>query len=66
MSIQNSIDSFLRTHILRTVQDIVYIPQDEQVVVLRKMGYRNATIDISGAASPSEAMEMISGHLAVY
>lgn len=65
-AIQNEIDNYIRSHTLKTVKDIVFIPFDNEAVVLRKMGYRNVNIDLSDVASPLEAVERISSHLAVY
>lgn len=65
-SIQSEIDNFIRSHTLKTVKDIVYIPFDDEAVVLRKMGYRNVNIDLHDVASPLEAVERIASHLAVY
>lgn len=66
MTIQEAIDRFLLRRPLRTVTDAIYIHEDEAVVVLRKQGHRNVSIDVSQAASPSEVVEMVSNHLAVY
>lgn len=64
--LQDRIDAFLTTNKLRTVSDIQYYPQDGEAVVLRKRGYRNVNIDVSDTASPSEALERIIQHAAVY
>ena len=66
MTIQGAIDDFLTKNRLRTVTDMIYMPTDETVVVMRKMGYRNIMIDVSGAASPSEAIEVVANCSAVY
>ena len=65
-TIQSAIDNFLEATQLRTVTDMIFIPQDGEVVVLRRLGHRNVNIDVSGAASPSEVVDIVSRHLAVY
>lgn len=65
-TIQGAIDRFLLRARLKTVVDAIYYKDDEIVVVLRKAGHRNVSVDVSQAASPSEVVETIASHLAVY
>ena len=65
-AIQNVIDDYIRSHTLRTVEDILYIPQDGVAVIIRRRGYRNVSVDVNETASPSEALEKIVSHVAVY
>ena len=65
-TIQSAIDNFLEATQLKTVTDMVFVPQDDEVVVLRSIGHRNVNIDVSYAASPSEVVDIVSHHVAVY
>ena len=65
-ALQTLIDNYIRTTTLRSVNDIIYIPEESTVVVLRKPGHKNVSIDLSEAASPNEGLERIINHLAVY
>lgn len=64
--IQRAIDNYLLCTKLRTVTDLIFIPQENRVVVRRKMGRRGTVIDVSGAASPSEVVDIVRFHPAVY
>ena len=63
--IQREIDAFLRESNLRSVSDIIYIPEEQVAVVLRKPGHQNVTIDLSMTAA-SEVVEIIRRYKAVY
>lgn len=63
--IQRKIDVFLRESNLRSVSDIIYIPEEQVAVVLRKPGHQNVTIDLSMTAA-SEVVEIIRRYKAVY
>lgn len=63
--IQREIDVFLRESNLRSVSDIIYIPEEQVAVVLRKPGHQNVTIDLSMTAA-SEVVEIIRRYKAVY
>lgn len=45
--IQREIDVFLRESNLRSVSDIIYIPDERVAVVIRRVGHKNVTIDLS-------------------
>lgn len=47
--IQREIDVFLRESNLRSVSDIIYIQEERVAVVIRRVGHKNVTIDLSGA-----------------
>lgn len=60
------LDAYLTLGHLKTVTDLMYIETENTVVVVRKRGYKGAVIDINETASPSEAMDIVIHHLAVY
>ena len=63
--LQKQIDDFLRVAQLRTVIDLIFFPGEMAVVVIRRLGYRNVTIDLD-TDSPEEAMEILKSNPAVY
>lgn len=65
-AIQVAIDRFLLGARLKTVTDLIFIPQENAVVVRRKKGRRGVVIDVSNAATPSEVIDIISHHATVY
>lgn len=62
---QKEIDNFIRSSSFRTVTDIIYVPEEQVAVVLRKPGHQNVTIDLSMTAA-SEVVEIIRRYKAVY
>lgn len=63
--IQKEIDAFLRSSSLRSVRDIIYVPEDRVAVVIRNTGHRNVIIDLS-SASKSDVVKIIGAYKAVY
>ena len=47
--IQQEIDNLLRASQLQTVIDCIYFPLDQVILVIRKLGRKNVSLDISGA-----------------
>ena len=64
--IQEAIDNYIRCHTLRTVKDIIFIKQEDAVVIVRKTGYKGVCIDVSSATTPSQVVERVANHVAVY
>ena len=64
--IQRAIDNFLVASQLKSVSDLIFIPQDDAVVVRRFAGRKGTVIDVSSAASPSEVIDIIKHHSCVY
>ena len=66
-AVQLRIDQYLSYTNLKSVRDIEFIPSDNVVNVYRKrFGQRNATIDVSDCASPSEVLEKVISCSCVY
>lgn len=65
-AIQSALNRFLALGHLRTVTDITFIPSENIVVVKRTKGRCGVTIDVSDAACPSEIIDTLVHHSAVY
>ncbi len=66
-AVQLRIDQFLSYSNLKSVRDIEFIPSENIVnVYRRKLGQRNAQIDVSDCASPSEVLEKVVNCSCVY
>lgn len=57
--IQQEIDNLLRASQLQTVIDCIYFPLDQVILVIRKLGRKNVSLDISGAKSTDEAISIL-------
>lgn len=66
-AVQLRIDQFLSYSNLKSVRDIEFIQSENVVnVYRRKLGQRNAQIDVSDCASPSEVLEKVINCSCVY
>ena len=65
-AIQSALNAFLEMGHLKTVYSLKFIPEENKVVVKRTRGKCGVTIDVSGAACPSEIIDTLVHHSAVY
>ena len=67
MAIQLALDKFLQSANLRSVADLIFVPQESKVVVRRnQIGRKGAVIDVASACSVSEVIDIVSHSPAVY
>lgn len=64
--IQSAIDNFLVASQLKSVSDLIFIPQDDAVVVRRFAGRKGTVIDVSTASTPSEVIDILRHHACIY
>ena len=64
--LQVEIDKFLRASRLVSVIDAIFFPGEQAIVVIRKLGHKNVTVDISEADTPDKAIEILKSNAAGY